>query len=122
MQTSEEVVMDVPPNLVLETDPKVMADVVSTVMNEQRAAENALLEIPEELKKKTAALKALAANFNLLDKGLFLHHQGALVLEVLNFVKSLHEQVLKEALEHPLANLVPEFKEIFQRDENVAKN
>ncbi len=122
MQTAEEIVMDIPPNLVMDTESKVLAEAVAQEVKDQQVQEDPMLDIPEDLKKKTAALKALAAIFDLLNKGLFAHYQGALVAEVLTFIRSLHEELLKESLAHPSVLMVPQLKELLERGNDDTKN
>lgn len=72
----------------------------------------AFVEIPSDLQSQLNAVKALAATYNLLDKGLYpaSHHQ--VVAETIAFIRSLHEQALQVAIDHPSADLVPELKQL----------
>lgn len=64
--------------------------------------------IDQDLLNKVQALKALTATYNLLDRGSYPHNALVAVVESMKFVRSLHEQLLAEALAHPEASEVPE--------------
>ena len=68
-------------------------------------------EIPKDLQDKLGAVRALAACFNLLQRGSFtveFHQQCALSLQ---FLQALHQQALGDACSHPKASLVPELQQ-----------
>lgn len=69
-------------------------------------------QIDPKLLASVKSLRALATCHNLLDKGLFNHAQAVNVPNCLEFLRSLHEQVTKEALSHPDADKIQELKNL----------
>jgi len=67
-------------------------------------------EIPQDLQEKINALRAIATCHNLLDKGFFNHNQSQLIIQSLEFLRSLHTSVKEEALAHPESDKVEELK------------
>lgn len=74
-------------------------------------------EISQELQSKIQAIRAIATCYNLLDKGSFNHNALVAVEQSLNFLKSLHQQVLEEALAHPDSDKVEELQQFKQSKE-----
>ncbi len=67
-------------------------------------------EIDQDLSQKIAGLKALAATHTILNRGSFPISLHSTVEQSIDFMQSLHEQLLSEAILHPQADLVPELK------------
>lgn len=72
--------------------------------------------IPEELTQKINALRAIATTFNLLDKAHLPHSHYQAVTVSLEFLRSLHEQVLAESLTFPEAKQIPELQQFLNKD------
>ncbi len=65
-------------------------------------------EIPEDLKQKVSAIKALVSVHDLLNRGHFDGYLAPSLVASLKFIGALHTQMVAEAGEHELAYLVEE--------------
>lgn len=81
----------------------------------QESQEKQEVNLPEELKDKLSAIKALVTVHSLLGVGMFQHRHTPQLTESLKFLESLHKQVMEEALQHPDADKAPELVEYKQQ-------
>ena len=68
-------------------------------------------EIPQDLKEKLSAARALALTHKLLTTGIFQGNSASQVVASLNFVESLHGQMLEDIKALPQASLVVELQQ-----------
>lgn len=69
-------------------------------------------EIDPILLSKVGALKAIVTIHSLLHEGNFQVQTFPAIQSSLEFLKSLHKQVVGDALQHPQAEQVPELKQL----------
>lgn len=77
----------------------------------QQAVQPAQVQIDDTLKAQLGAIRGVATAHNLLDKGLFNHQAAEAVRLSLDFLRSLHLQLVEEAIKHPQADLIPELSQ-----------
>ena len=77
---------------------------------EEAAQAAAPQPIASDLVASVGSLRAIATAHNLLDTGMFPHAKAEAVRLSLDFLRSLHEQMKAQALQHPEADRVPELQ------------
>lgn len=75
-------------------------------------------DLPADLSAQVQSIRAFATVHNVLMNGQFTYANFAVVSDCIAFMKSIHEQAVKVALEHPSADLVPELK--LEKEKNNA--
>lgn len=93
--------------------------------NEQKAVETTTpADLPQDLLQKVSATKAVATAHSLLGVGMFQHRHTEALQKSIDFLTSLHKQILEECLSHPDADKVPdlvEYKEEQRKQAELAK-
>ena len=80
------------------------------------------VKIPEDLENQLKSLQAVSETHNLLSQGTFPYKMFQSVDGCLGFLRSMHNEGLKRAIEHKDSDLVPELKEFKERQtQNAVK-